>query len=58
MSEQEYKAGFKNVSSIGDRQVLSSLEHNLKSFLDWSFLNIGGFINVNIPTSGIGGTIP
>jgi len=53
---QEYNAGFKNVSSIGDRQVLSSLEENLKSFLDWSFINIGGFINVNIPTSGIGGT--
>ena len=53
---QEYNAGFKHVSSIGDRQPLSSLEENLKSFLDWSFVNIGAFINVNIPTSGIGGT--
>ena len=43
---------FHNVSDIGQRNVISSLEDNMKSFLDWSFLNIGGFINVNIPTSG------
>ncbi len=52
----EYNAGFKNISSIGDRQPLSSLEDNLKSFLDWSFLNIGGFLNVTRPTSGVAGT--
>lgn len=52
----EYNAGFNHISSIGDRQILSSIEENLKSFLDWSFINIGGFINVNIPTNGISGT--
>jgi hypothetical protein len=31
------------------------VEENLKSFLDFGFLNIGGFINVNIPTSGLYG---
>ena len=53
---QQYNAGFKGIFSIGDRQPLSSLEDNLKSFLDWSFVNIGGFVNVRIPTSGIAGT--
>jgi len=47
----EYNAGFNHISSIGDRQILSSIEENLKSFLDWSFINIGGFIN--FPISGV-----
>lgn len=45
--------GFQSVNSINDKLLLSSLEDNIKSFLDWGFLNIGGFVNVNIPTSGI-----
>lgn len=49
----EYNAGFKNVHSIGDRHPLSAIEENLKSLLDWSFVNIGGFININIPTTDI-----
>ena len=44
---------FNNVESIGNKLVLEQLEDNLKSFLDWGFLNIGGFVNVNIPTTGI-----
>lgn len=44
---------FQHVSSIGSKNRVASLEDNIKSFLDWSFLNIGGFINVSIPTSGI-----
>lgn len=44
---------FQHVSSIGSKDRVSSLEDNIKSFLDWSFLNIGGYINVSIPTSGI-----
>lgn len=43
---------FNHVSDIGQRNIISSLEDNLKNFLDWGFLNIGGFIDVNIPTSG------
>jgi hypothetical protein len=46
---------FQHVSNIGHKQVLSNLEDNLKSFLDWSFLNIGSYVNVTIPTSGIEG---
>lgn len=52
-----YTPGFHHIDSIGRRQVLSSLEDNIKSFLDWSFVNIGGFINVNIPTSNIANSL-
>lgn len=52
----EYSSGFKNVESIGKRYTLSNLEDNIKSFLDWSFINIGGFINVEISTSGLDNT--
>lgn len=46
---------FKDVYDIGQRNVISSLEDNLKNFLDWGFLNIGGFIDVNVPASGNNG---
>jgi len=46
-------ATFHNVQSLNDTFYISSVEENLKSFLDFGFLNIGGFINVNIPTSGL-----
>lgn len=56
MSCEDYTK-FNNVTSIGSPHLINQLEDNLKSFLDWGFLNIGGFINVNIPTSGLyGGT--
>lgn len=44
---------FQSVNNINEKLLLSSLEDNIKSFLDWGFLNIGGFVNVNIPTSGM-----
>jgi len=47
---------FNHVQSIGKKDRLSGLEDNLKSFLDWSFLQIGGFINVSIPTTGLEGS--
>lgn len=46
---------FHNVSSITNKNRISLLEDNVKSFLDWSFLHIGGFVNVSIPTSGVAG---
>ena len=46
---------FHNVSSITNKNRISLLEDNIKSFLDWSFLHIGGFVNVTIPTSGSSG---
>lgn len=43
--------GFNHISSIGQRDIISSLEDNLKTFLDWSFLEIGGYINISIPSN-------
>ncbi len=48
-----YDPRFMGVSSIGETMLLNELENNYKSFLDWGFLNIGGFTNVNIPTQNI-----
>lgn len=43
---------FKSVNKIGSRLFMNELETNLKMFLDWSFLQVGAFYNVSIPTSG------
>lgn len=37
---------FSGVSSIGEKLLLAQIENNIKSFLEWGFLNIGAFINV------------
>jgi hypothetical protein len=56
MSCESYTT-FNNVSGLNENLLLTSLEDNIKAFLDWGFINIGGFINVSIPTSGLyGGT--
>jgi hypothetical protein len=47
--------GFQQVSNIGDKPVISILEDNIKSLLDYCFLKIGGFIDISIPSSGIAG---
>lgn len=39
---------FKNVSTISEELMLNSIEANLKMFLDWGFLNIGGWFDVSI----------
>lgn len=45
------------VDHYGDDGLRTSLEVNLKHFLDWAFLRIGAWDNVDIPTSGVyGGT--
>lgn len=46
---------FLHVNDIGDTLLMSQLEMNCKSFLDWGFLAIGGWFDVNRPTSGIYG---
>jgi hypothetical protein len=46
---------FNNVTSVGDNYLINQLEDNIKTFLDYGFLNIGGFINIDIPTSGLYG---
>jgi hypothetical protein len=43
---------FNTVKHIGEKSIISSLEDNVKGFLDWGFLNIGGFVNASIPNSG------
>ena len=42
---------FTGVRSINDYLFISNIENNLKSFLDWGFLNIGGFVNINSTTN-------
>lgn len=44
---------FNLVNNISEKNSFSILEHNIKHFLDWCFLNIGGFVNVNIPTQDL-----
>lgn len=44
---------FYGVESLNDNFYISCIEDNIKSFLDYGFLNIGGFINITIPTSGL-----
>lgn len=44
---------FQHITSIGRQEPITALDDNIKSFLDWSFLNIGGYVNVTIPTTGI-----
>lgn len=41
-----------SISDIGDTTHSTQIEANLKTFLDWAFLEIGAFVNVTIPTSG------
>lgn len=43
---------FKGVRSVNDSLLSDQLETNLVSYFDWATLGIGGFSNVNIPTSG------
>ena len=48
---------FNHVAQVGNTLLNSELESNLKSYLDWGMLGIGGWFNVEIPTSGAwGGT--
>jgi hypothetical protein len=49
---------FSGVESIGSHMLISQIENNIKSFLDWGFLHIGGFINVNKPQQNIYGNYP
>ena len=46
---------FKGVSSIGQDSYGDVLRANIISFIEWGFLNKGGFVNVRIPSSGLYG---
>jgi len=49
---------FKNINNIGDDYLLNILESNFKMFLDWSFLNIGGWFDVNVDQQNLYGGNP
>lgn len=46
---------FSGVTNIGQHLIMSQIENNMKSFLDWGFLNIGAFTNVSRPNQNIYG---
>jgi len=50
-----YDPCFMGVDSIGSTLIINELENNYKSFLGWGFLNAGGYVNVNRPTTNIVG---
>ena len=51
----EISTTFQSVSHVGNTLLNSELEGNLKGFLDWGMLGIGGWFNVEIPTLGAWG---
>jgi len=52
MADCENYLKFKGSQHIGDDQLITRLENSLKSWLDYCFLGIGGWTDVNIPESG------
>ena len=46
---------FAKVEQIGQTLLTSEIEANLKGFLDWAFLGVGAWFDVNIPTAGAWG---
>jgi hypothetical protein len=47
--------GFSKVDEIGPSQLINQLEENMKAFLNYGFLDIGGFVNVHYSASGLYG---
>jgi hypothetical protein len=52
MSICDYLTTFKSVNSINDDLLLNIIESNFKMYLDWCFLNIGGWFDARIAYSG------
>jgi hypothetical protein len=46
---------FKGYSDIGEPSFNEVLEDNLISYIDWGFLQLGAFTNIDIPASGVYG---
>jgi hypothetical protein len=44
---------FNFVDNLSDTFYINTVEDNLKSFLSHALLNIGGFVNVNVATTGL-----
>jgi len=43
---------FKGNSNIGNISMTESIENNLVSYIDWGFLELGAFFNIEVPSSG------
>lgn len=43
----------KGVIQFGRSQISDTIEQNLVSFFDWGTINIGGYVNVQIPSTGL-----
>ena len=41
------------ITSLDNNFLINTLQDNIQSFLDDGLIRIGGFVNVNIPTSGL-----
>lgn len=50
-----YNNCFKGISNINEDLLLNILESNFKMYLDWSFLNIGAWFDVNLNDNSIYG---
>jgi hypothetical protein len=46
------ETSLKGIDSVGKYTYTEILEHNLKSFFDWGFINKSAYTNINIPSSG------
>lgn len=47
---------FNNVEKINEYFLGTQLEHNLQRFLEWGFVNIGGFTNITRSVMDLGGS--
>ena len=43
---------FKGYNNIGEPSISESIEDNVVEYINWGFLKLGAFYNINIPTSG------
>lgn len=51
MPNTDYRQ-LKGITNIGDDTMMVMLENNLKTFYDWTLLTVGGWTDINIPTTG------
>ena len=43
---------FVKVDHVGENLLVNQMESTLKTYLDWGLLSIGGWTNIESPTSG------
>jgi len=52
MASNDYTRLNKHVTHIGQTLLMSQIESNLKTYIDWGLLEVGSFFNIERPTSG------